>query len=110
MQAEQGDLAGLIKSAAKEGQPLSEEVVWTHFTQIADALNYMHERRVMHRDIKPANVFITAPNTVKLGDLGLGRYFSSKTYQVHSTVGTPYYVSRPHRLESGSPIGSALIV
>ncbi|KAL3912128.1 MAG: hypothetical protein SGPRY_008443, partial [Prymnesium sp.] len=77
--AEQGDLAGLIKSASRGEAPLPEAEVWRHFTQIADALGYMHERRVMHRDIKPANVFITAANTVKLGDLGLGRYFSSKT-------------------------------
>ena len=69
----------------------------------------MHSYRVMHRDIKPANVFLTAaPSsagtmvngagkpiglTVKLGDLGLGRYMSSKTFEAFSIVGTPWYLS-----------------
>ena len=80
--AEHGDLAGLIREAALTGVALTEAAVLRNFTQIADALKYMHERRVMHRDIKPANVFITsvAPTScVKLGDLGVGKYFSSKT-------------------------------
>jgi len=90
--------------ASKAGAPLAEADVWRHFEQIADALAYMHERRVMHRDIKPANVFISdgggGGTVMKLGDLGLGRYFSSKTDVTHSTVGTPYYMS-PECIQGG---------
>ena len=98
--ASHGDLAKLIAAAAKASQPLGEAQALLYFAQVADALAYMHERRVMHRDIKPANVFISDGGKMKLGDLGLGRYFSSKTDMTHSTVGTPYYMS-PECIQGG---------
>ena len=99
--ASHGDLAGLIRRK----EPLGEPRVWRYLAQICEALAYMHERRVMHRDIKPANVFISGDDAegdgvMKLGDLGLGRYFSSKTDVTHSTVGTPYYMS-PECIQGG---------
>lgn len=49
--------------------------------------------RVMHRDLKPANIFIDAHDNLKLGDLGLGRDFTSQTMEAFSRVGTPLYMS-----------------
>jgi len=96
-----GDLAGLIKAQQQAGSRLPPPQIWAFAFQLSDALLHMQERNMMHRDIKPANVFLGEDGTLKLGDLGLGRSFSSRTLEATTVVGTPYYMAP--EVMKGSP-------
>ncbi|XP_075736356.1 serine/threonine-protein kinase Nek7 isoform X2 [Rhipicephalus microplus] len=93
-----GDLARFIKCFRQHGKLIPELTIWKYFSQVCAALKHMHLKRIMHRDVKPANVFITIDGRVKLGDLGLGRFFSPDSVAANSLVGTPYYMS-PERVQ-----------
>jgi len=91
--AEKGDLKRLIRRATSMNVTFKETEIWEYSRQLAGALDHMHQKRIMHRDLKPANIFVTINGSLKLGDLGLGRFFSSQTLEAFSKVGTPLYMS-----------------
>ncbi len=91
--AEKGDLKQLIRQANSRQQFLEERRIWMYLFQISGALKHMQSMRIMHRDLKPANIFIDGKDNMKLGDLGLGRDFTSQTMEAYSRVGTPLYMS-----------------
>jgi NIMA (never in mitosis gene a)-related kinase len=89
--ADGGDLAGRIER--QHGTPFTEDQVLGYFVQIAIAIKYIHDRRILHRDLKTQNIFLTKSGTVKLGDFGIARVLERTLQMCRTQIGTPYYLS-----------------
>ncbi|KAA0147612.1 hypothetical protein FNF29_07259 [Cafeteria roenbergensis] len=91
--AQAGDLKRQLRKARERRARFDERVVWKYFAQVTAAVSCLHQQRIMHRDLKPANIFLSLDGTVKVGDLGLGRFLSEQSLEAHSKVGTPLYMA-----------------
>jgi serine/threonine protein kinase len=47
-----------VMSKVIENGPLSEEQTKPIMRQLLQAVDYMHERKVVHRDLNPTNLFV----------------------------------------------------
>ena len=80
----------LVEKVQREG-PLPENVAKRYILQIADALNYIHQRYMNHLDVKPGNIMLSRNDNAILIDFGLSKQYDSQTG--HQTSTTPVGIS-----------------
>lgn len=68
---------GTLRRRYPRGTILPLTVIVPFVKQIASALQYVHNRKLIHRDIKPENLLLGSHNEVLLGDFGTAMVFQT---------------------------------
>ncbi len=93
---------GTLRQRHPKGSRLPLHAIVAYVKQIASALQYAHDRRVIHRDVKPENILLGPNNEVLLSDFGIAVVTqSSRSVGTLDTAGTVSYMA-PEQLQ-GKP-------
>ena len=93
---------GSMRQRQAAGTRLPAQDVLPYLAQVADALQYAHDQKLVHRDIKPENMLLGRRSDVLLTDFGIAVAAQSTSMQkTMGVAGTAAYMS-PEQLQ-GKP-------
>jgi len=93
---------GTLRQRYPRGTRLPLDAIVSYVNQVASALQYAHDRKLIHRDVKPENMLLGSNNEVLLSDFGLVLAFQSAHLEnTQDAVGTLAYMA-PEQLQ-GKP-------
>ena len=85
---------GVTLQSVMASKRLSLSEVVQILSQVASALDYAHEQKVVHRDVKPANILVASSGQAKVADFGIAKAENSTDLTAAGGVlGTPDYMS-----------------
>lgn len=93
---------GTLRQRHPRGERLPLVTIISYVKQVADALQYAHDEKLIHRDIKPENMLVGRRGEILLSDFGIALVAQSSRYQsTQDVVGTVAYMS-PEQIQ-GKP-------
>ena len=77
----------------KRKRKLNESEIKYYLLQVLNALEYLHQRKIIHRDLKLGNLFLNENMQVKMGDFGLATKLEFPNEKRKTICGTPNYIA-----------------
>jgi eukaryotic-like serine/threonine-protein kinase len=85
---------GTLRQRFKAGEQLAPATILPYVKQVAAALHYAHNAKIIHRDIKPENMLLGPSHELLLSDFGIAVVaHSSRTQSMRGVAGTVTYMA-----------------
>ncbi len=85
---------GTLRDRHPKGERIPLFTIVSYVDQLASALQYAHDQRVIHRDVKPTNILVRADGTLMMSDFGIAKLLEQNVVSSQQTqVGTPAYMA-----------------
>ena len=99
-----------LKDFLEKKGSLTDAEIKEIFSQMLDAVGYVHDRKLVHRDIKPSNFMLDKWGKVKLMDFGIAKSLDPRAAEYTQTgtgmqIGTPMYMS-PEQIKSTKEVSA----
>ena len=92
---------GSLRQVYPRSAQLPLPTIVSYVKQVADALQYAHDEKLIHRDVKPENMLLGRRNEVLLSDFGLALTSQSSRQGMEVLAGTAVYIA-PEQIQ-GKP-------
>jgi serine/threonine protein kinase len=91
---------GTLRDRHPKGAQVLLTAVVSYVEQVASALLYAHEQRLIHRDVKPENMLLRADGTLLLSDFGIASVaHSSHSLSLHQGIGGTIPYMAPEQIQ-----------
>ncbi len=85
---------GTLCQRHPRGTMLPLPTIVSYVKQVADALQYAHDSKLIHRDVKPENMLVGGRNEILLSDFGIAKVArTSRSETDHQIAGTAAYMA-----------------
>src|SRR5215471_9945638 len=85
---------GSLRRRHPAGEMVPLDQIFSYVKQVAEALQYAHEQKLIHRDVKPENMLLGRRQEVLLSDFGVATLaHSTASLSAQEAVGTIPYMA-----------------